>query len=113
MAKMGRIPRVFDESLILDLARIACTYDEMSAILKCDKKTLMRRFGTIIKNGWEEGRMSLRREQMKAAMGGNIAMLIWLGKQRLGQSEKNEFSGTQTMIVKEKTVDTSPRPTED
>lgn len=35
----------------------------------------------------------LRAAQYKAAMGGNTTMLIWLGKQRLGQSDKNELTG--------------------
>tara|TARA_R110000751_G_scaffold289919_1_gene396229 strand:- start:5797 stop:6225 length:429 start_codon:yes stop_codon:yes gene_type:complete len=33
-------------------------------------------------------RLSLKRAQWKSAMGGNVAMLIWLGKQDLGQSDK-------------------------
>lgn len=41
--------------------------------------------------------MCLRREQYKAAMGGNTTMLIWLGKQLLGQSDKSE----QTVKVDE------------
>lgn len=35
----------------------------------------------------------LRAAQYKAAMEGNTTMLIWLGKQRLGQSDKNELTG--------------------
>ena len=33
-------------------------------------------------------RLALKRAQWKSAMGGNVAMLIWLGKQDLGQSDK-------------------------
>lgn len=35
-------------------------------------------------------RMSLRRYQLRAAEHGNVAMCIWLGKQYLGQSDKQE-----------------------
>lgn len=35
-------------------------------------------------------RINLSRKQYEVAMGGNTAMLIWLGKQYLGQSEKIE-----------------------
>jgi len=35
----------------------------------------------------------LRVKQYQAAMGGNVVMMIWLGKQRLGQSDKTEVSG--------------------
>jgi hypothetical protein len=39
------------------------------------------------------GRMSLRRKQWKAAEDGNTTMLVWLGKQYLGQSDKSEVTG--------------------
>jgi hypothetical protein len=42
----------------------------------------------------EKGRsilkMSLRREQVRLAKQGDRTMLIWLGKQYLGQSERHE-----------------------
>lgn len=31
--------------------------------------------------------------QLKAAEGGNVTMLIWLGKQLLGQKDKSELTG--------------------
>lgn len=34
--------------------------------------------------------MSLKRKQWEMAMNGNITMLIWLGKQNLGQTDKVE-----------------------
>ncbi|HLC04806.1 MAG TPA: hypothetical protein VJK02_17360 [Anaerolineales bacterium] len=37
--------------------------------------------------------MSLRRLQLAKAKRGNVVMLIWLGKQFLGQSDKREVSG--------------------
>jgi hypothetical protein len=33
---------------------------------------------------------SLRRKQVERALAGSDTMLIWLGKQRLGQNEKTE-----------------------
>jgi hypothetical protein len=41
----------------------------------------------------EVGRASLRSAQFKAALAGNPTMLIWMGKQLLGQKDKQEFSG--------------------
>ena len=38
------------------------------------------------------GKASLRRRQYKLAEEGNPTMLIWLGKQWLGQSEKKEIT---------------------
>lgn len=38
----------------------------------------------------------LKVKQFEIAMTGDRTMLVWLGKQRLGQSEKSEFKGDQT-----------------
>ena len=38
------------------------------------------------------GKASLRRRQHQAAMDGNPALLIWLGKQRLRQTDKQEIA---------------------
>lgn len=38
----------------------------------------------------ENKRIKLREFQWKAAESGNVTMMIWLGKQMLGQSEKTE-----------------------
>jgi hypothetical protein len=34
----------------------------------------------------------LRRKQFEVALNGNVSMLIWLGKNRLGQSDKQEIN---------------------
>ena len=36
------------------------------------------------------GRISLRRAQFEKALGGNVAMQIWLGKQHIDQKDKIE-----------------------
>jgi hypothetical protein len=59
----------------------------MAAVLKCNKRTLERRFKDVIARGREIGLMSLKRAQFKAALGGNVTAQIWLGKQLLGQRD--------------------------
>jgi len=39
-------------------------------------------------------RIKLAQKQYEVAMSGNVTMLIWLGKQYLSQSEKQELSGS-------------------
>ena len=60
---------------------------EMVDILGVSEDTLKRRFAGIIDKGKAEGKMRLRRKQIEVAMQGNAVMLIWLGKQMLGQAE--------------------------
>ena len=85
---MGRPKKVIDETLVEQLAKIGCPYSEIAAIVGCSKSLLSTRFKTIIANGHDNLKMSIRRMQMKSAQAGNIAMQIWLGKQYLGQQDK-------------------------
>jgi len=65
----------------------------MAAVLGVSVDTIQRRkrsseeFCGAIKKGQATTRNSLRRLQLKKALEGNVTMLIWLGKQLLGQSD--------------------------
>ena len=91
----GRPHIKIDPLQVEKLAMIQCTQDEMSAVLGCSVDTLHRNYADVIKKGWEEGKMSLRRLQYKSAEAGDRTLLIWLGKQYLGQRDKTELSGDQ------------------
>lgn len=88
---MGRPLKDIKEDQVEALAKIGCTLPEMAAVLGCHEDTLRDRFSSIIKRGKEQGKMSLRHKQYQVALSGNVAMLIWLGKQYLDQSEKAEI----------------------
>lgn len=89
-ATIGR-PRIELDARQLEqlqaLARINASYEEIEAVMGVSVDTLTRRFAEVIKKGRSEGRSSLKRQQMKVALEGNVTMLIWLGKVLLGQSE--------------------------
>ena len=95
-ATKGRPKKVLTEDalkLIQNLAHIMCTEEEIASILGASVDTLLNEdnkdlFRTAIEKGRHEGKQSLRRQQYQLAMKGNCSMLIWLGKQYLGQSEK-------------------------
>ena len=57
--------------------------------LRC-KKDLKVEFVTYAQQKKSEGNDILNTKQFDVAMEGNVSMLIWLGKQRLGQKEKSE-----------------------
>jgi hypothetical protein len=46
----------------------------------------------------EKLRINLRKKQYDVAMAGNVSMLIWLGKNELGQTDKNEVEQTNHNI---------------
>lgn len=102
--KVGRPKIELDYALIEKLAHIQCTQEEIASMLEVSVDTLQRdaKFCGIYKKGQEHGKMSLRRLQWKLADNGNTTMAIWLGKQYLGQTDKQELSGNSTnpIIVK-------------
>lgn len=89
---MSRPLLEIDPVLVEDLASIMCTNKEIAAIVGCCVDTLTDRFSEILDKGRQRGKTTLRREQWKAAVGGNIVMLIWLGKQYLDQMDKTQLS---------------------
>ena len=84
---MARPKKEIDEELLYKLATIHCTMKEMVDIIGVSEDTLKRRYAGIIAKGKAEGKMRLRRKQIEVAMSGNPALLIFLGKAMLGQSE--------------------------
>jgi hypothetical protein len=84
---------------IENLAKIQCTEDEAAAILGVDQATFNRflhkhkKAMELWELGARTGKASLRRMQFKAAEDGNVTMLIWLGKQFLGQKDQQHVVG--------------------
>lgn len=82
------------------MALIQCTVEEICSVLGISDSTISRRCKEDHKINIEEyiqqkangGRASLRRMQYKKAQEGNPTMLIWLGKQYLGQKDNLELS---------------------
>ena len=77
---------VFDED-VYKLAAMGCTNNEIARWFNIDENTLTYNFSEIIAKGKEHLKHSLRRSQIKLALQGNATMLIWLGKNILGQSD--------------------------
>lgn len=86
---MPRHKLPIDADQVEKLAAIMCTMKEIASVVKCSVDTLERRFADIIEKGRDRGKMSLKRKQYEVAMSGNVSMLIWLGKQHLGQKDKS------------------------
>lgn len=84
------------------LAAIGCTQEEMAHVLGLSVATIRRRFKAQIARGRASMAVSLRRKQWAAAKKGNVTMLIWLGKQYLGQKDRQEVvHGERVEVVEE------------
>ncbi len=81
---------MIDWDLVQKLAHIQCTQTEIASTAGVSVDTLHRHpeFAEVYKRGAEGGRKSLRRMQFESATKGNVVMQIWLGKQYLGQADK-------------------------
>lgn len=106
MSKKNQKIELSDEDWqkINNACAIQCTGEEIAHIMGFSYDTLERRIketfdesaADYIKRHAQGGKATLRRLQWKAANNGNTSMLIWLGKQYLGQTDKAEsaFSGS-------------------
>lgn len=69
------------------LARLWCSYTEIADWFGIPVETLKYNFKEVIDRGRSETKQALRKAQLKAALGGQVTMMIWLGKNILGQSD--------------------------
>lgn len=83
----------FNEKEIANYARLGCSNREIADMLGCDEGTIRKRFSALLAKarGWRKAK--LRELQWKAAEAGNPTMLIWLGKNDLGQSDEPGGAG--------------------
>jgi len=85
---MARPKKAIDEKKVLAEARRFSTYEEIAEAVGCSVDTLSRRFADVIEKGHTHARRSLRGKQFDLAMNGHTGMLVWLGKQYLGQTDR-------------------------
>jgi hypothetical protein len=95
----GRLRARIDLGELERLCQLSPTDEELAAVLGVSKKTIQRRktetkFAEAMELGKAKGTLSLRRTQMKLASEGNVTMLIWLGKQLLGQKDHQAMEHT-------------------
>ncbi len=89
----GRKPVDIDLTNLEKLCALHCTDDELGAYYGVSARTIRKRrkddpeFAAAESVGRAKGKISVRRRQMQLAEAGNPTMLIWLGKQWLGQRE--------------------------
>ena len=88
---MARPVLNIDREKVKELASKGNTVSEIAADLDCCEKTLYNRYYDDIEKGRARMKASLRRKQYEVASAGNVTMLIWLGKQELGQTDKQEI----------------------
>lgn len=84
---VGRNKRPITTADVFKLAAIGCKDIEIAEWFGIDSNTLRYNFSVELLKGRETLKQSLRRKQIEVAMSGNPTMLIFLGKNLLGQSD--------------------------
>ena len=84
---VGRDKKVIDPEEVEKLAGIGCKDSEIADWFGIKQDTLRYNFADQLTKGREHLKQSLRRAQLSLALSGNAVMLIWLGKNILGQSD--------------------------
>ena len=80
-----------DTEQVEKLASFGCTNIEIGSFFGCSPDLLEKSYSEFLTKGRDKGKIRLRQLQWKAAEAGSHTMLIWLGKQILGQSDKQEL----------------------
>ena len=72
------------------LASYGCTNREIASYFGCSEDLIKKSYSSFLTKGRHKGKIRLRQMQWRAAENGSVPMLIWLGKQVLGQTDKQE-----------------------
>ena len=99
MAKRGRQKKEIDPKIFENLCYLQCTLNEIANVFDCSSDTIERwclrtyklKFAEAFKKYSTGGKVSLRRYQFELAKR-NTAMAIFLGKNYLGQTDKQDLA---------------------
>jgi hypothetical protein len=95
---VGRDKRPVPADDVFKLAALGCKDIEIADWFGIDSNTLRYNFSVELLKGRETLKQSLRRKQIQVAMSGNPTMLIFLGKNLLGQSD-SPMNTQETQIL--------------
>jgi len=101
MGKRGPRPTEINWKEFDTLCAVQCTLEEISLFFGLSEDTIERAvvrqwnipFAEYYAEKRRLGFVSLRRKQYQLAIKGNVTMLVWLGKNLLGQADRQELSG--------------------
>ena len=89
---------VINPDEIYELATLYCTFQEIADWFDLSVETLKYNFRDLIEKGYMATKQKLRRKQIQIACDGNVTMLIFLGKNLLGQSDSPVSNESETVL---------------
>jgi hypothetical protein len=91
---VGKPKRIFTETQIKKMCELAlngCQNNTIATIMDIPKQTLVDNFRQLLTKKRCERKNNLRKLQYASAKKGNPALLIFLGKNELGQADKQDI----------------------
>jgi len=103
---MARKPVPIDLDELEKLGALHCTQEEAADWFGIARETFNRKlrqkqYREVWERGRSKGRVTLRRRQMQGVEAGNPTMLIWMGKQWLGQRDTPADDDTRLAAFEE------------
>ena len=95
---VGRAKVVVPPDEVEHLASLGCTDKEIADYFCVAENTLRYNFSVDLTKGRHQLRTTLRQAQLRHAINGNAALLIWLGKNILGQSDSGLGSDSNKVL---------------
>ena len=92
-----------DREKVEMLSSFGCTIMEIAKFFVVDESLIRRDYGDEFKRGKEQMKLRLRQLQWKYAEQGNTSLLIFLGKNYLNQTDKQQLdmTGNLEAVLKE------------
>ncbi len=88
--RTGAPRKELDPDAVFKLARLGANNCEIADFFNVSEALIRKRYADVVRSGRTNMKIRLRQAQMREAMGGNVTMQIWLGKQLLNQSDQGE-----------------------
>ena len=89
---MARPKREIDEKRVAELGFDGCSTRTIGQLLGVPESTIRGRFRALLDKKRAERKYAIRKAQFELALAGNATMLIWLGKNILGQSNQGNIA---------------------
>ena len=80
-----------DTTEVEKLAGYGCTNIEIANFFGCSSDLIEKSYSEFLTKGRADLKKRLRKAQIDSACAGNPTMLIWLGKQMLNQTDRQEI----------------------
>jgi len=82
---------IVDKNELEKLASYGCSVNDCAEFFNCPPNIISKSYSEIYTKGFNSLKKRLRMSQLQLAFKGNATMLIWLGKQYLEQSDRQEI----------------------